>query len=81
MIHFPDKFYKGVTPKSYFWQVLAIKKPNDYEKLLSSARDRIINCRRLTRNNIIMTDEALSIFDKFTDESLNLLGKLTSHKR
>lgn len=78
MKHFPDKFYKTVPPKTYFWRVLAIIRPKDYDKYISQARNRIITVKKTVRNNIIMTDEAIRIFDNFTETDLNLIGIVIS---
>lgn len=76
MYYFPDKFYKTIPPKVYFWQVFAIIKPNEYKTVIETARNRVISFKKIIRNNIRMTEEALEVFNDFSDDDLNLLSKL-----
>lgn len=78
MRYFPEKFYREIPPKSYFWRISALVKPNDYDKFIIQANERVINTRRILRNSITMTNEAIQVFDTFTKEDLALLGIINS---
>ena len=64
-----------MPPKEYFWYVYAQLKPTDYDTLISKAKTRIISLRKLVRNNVQVTAEAMEVFKEFSDEDLDLLGK------
>ena len=76
--YFPERFKKMPPPKDYFWRVYAVVKPDEYKTHLGKARGRILSLRKLVRNNIKVTNEALTVFNSFNEEDLSLLGNITS---
>lgn len=75
MQHFPNKFFKTVPPKDYFWQVYAVVKPNEYRQAIDKAYERLGTFKRLIRNDIKVTNEALEVFNDFSDSELFLVSK------
>lgn len=75
IFYFPDKFHKTIPPKEYFWQVFSNVKPEEYDELISKAKERIISKRHHTRNNLRITDEALEVFAEFSNDDLGLLSR------
>ena len=78
--YFPEKFRKAVPPKQYFWPVLSVIKPQEYDIYIKKARERVEVYRKIVNNNIKLTEEAIAVFEGFTMENLNLLGILSSKK-
>lgn len=72
--YFPDKFLRVVPPKLYFWSVYSRLKPDEYNALIEKAKARVVALRKLVRNSIAVTEEALNIFNDFSDQDIDLLG-------
>lgn len=80
MFYFPDKFFKMIPPKDYFWQVFSKVKPIEYEGLITKAKERLVNMKHYTRNSINVTDEALDVLEDFYNDDLDLLSKPNKRK-
>lgn len=73
--YFSDKYAKSISPKLYFLSVFCQIRPTNYKELIEIAKTRQVNLKKITRNSIWVTEEVLMVFNKFTDEDLNLLSK------
>lgn len=80
MYYFPDKFLKVVPPKEYFWQVYAVIKPEDYKSIIDKAKSRLITFKKIQRNNISITQEALAVFNDFNEEDISLLSIINKQR-
>lgn len=80
-IYFPEKFIKGCPPKNYFWHIFSIVKKDEYEKLLKNSENRLREFKKIKKNYLNLTQEALKVFEEFSEEKkLNLLSFLNSFK-
>ena len=76
MHYFPDKFAKTVPPKQYLWQVFAKIKQLEYQNVTELAKVRIIDLKKIIRNDIKVTDKALEVFREFIVDDIDLLSKI-----
>lgn len=79
--YFPDKFHKAVPDKRYFWRVLAMVKLAEYDRYINKARTRLVAITKSMRNSITLTDEAIKIFEEFSENDLNSLSELNSERQ
>lgn len=47
MYYFPNKFYKTVPPKDYFWQVYSMVKPDEYKQAVDKAQERVGEIKKI----------------------------------
>lgn len=70
---------KKTPPKSYFWSILFALNQNEYNKLISDNIIQLETKKKIKKDTVILTSEALDIFKKFKDDgNLNLMSKFKS---
>lgn len=79
MKYFPDSCLKKVPDRNYFWRVLGVVMPREYNAFLKDKVLTLRHRRRFPIDRIALTREAEEIFEGFDFENrLSLLSLLTS---
>ena len=77
--YFPDKYAKRVPPVKYFWNVLAVCKPEKYKEVLTRKLKEVKDKRGLGDVKITMTEEMKNLFNNIDPTTqLNALCTLKS---
>lgn len=77
--YFPDIFKKKVPPKPYFWKVYYHIYKDDYNKKIKTEVDRLYEKRRIKKDFLKLTDEAINILKNFDEkDNLMLLSNIKS---
>lgn len=80
--YFPDSCLKRQPPKSYFWKVYFHCFKSEFNTNITTQIDSLIKKNRVKDDNVLLTDEAVDIFENFNfKQNLKLLGLIISKKR
>lgn len=80
IIYFPDKFKQATPPRTYFMEIYAQIKRDQYNDLIKSSMSDYMKIRRTRQENVRISEDALNVFNQYTEESIKLLSILRSEK-
>lgn len=79
MAYFPDSCYKKVPDRDYFWRVLGVTMPTEYQNFLRHKISFFRERKRIKEDKLLLSREARDIFEDFQfEDKLSLLSFLTS---
>lgn len=77
--YFPDSCHRKPPPRTFFWQVYAIVRPQQFKALVQNQVEMLKLRKRVKDDRVAVTAEGADIFDNFKfEDDIRLLGMIMS---